>query len=444
MAKKSEKEPMRTSVIIPLLLFVSLAPAAHSQVLQTGEIVTVANALNAYDLVAVGGATSTPHFPALGHAALSTLWDPTSPDDLYFAGQSWPNGFLTRVRLGSGTPIVTTIATLPGHRDPARMVWSQAGTEIVYFDRFSDQIYRVATTPGSIPVAITSVSPTQFWGSGLNCGTIDPSTGDFYVGTTSGDIYRVQSTQPSAAASISLVAVGVTASIVDLEFDPLTPGVLVICSPTQILKLDLTTLTQQGLATSPGLASLPGNFESIALDQFGDFVIAVHHQWNLPDLWHLPNVSCAASPCPAPSFIGDSTAFTNNLSDIAVIGGTQFPFRLTVSLNFGTLDNTISVINLPAGTASGYSLVSLATPFPLGQGGLFGIHPDSLTFTGLLTPPSPDNFFHWTLPTTHFPSIPLSIPLAAVPGAQSADLVILALDSGGNFLGNSNVARSTY
>ena len=103
---------------------------------------------------------------------------------------------------------------------------------------------------------------------------------------------------------------------------------------------------------------------------------------------------------------------------------------------------------LPPGIHEGFTLLSLNTSGPVGQGSLFGIYPDALTYQGVATPPDPTNPLHFIAPINPagFPLAPISLPpgyFSSLSG-QSMDAQIVLLDSTFTISGITNVARVAF
>lgn len=119
------------------------------------------------------------------------------------------------------------------------------------------------------------------------------------------------------------------------------------------------------------------------------------------------------------------------------------PFSLDVTSTGGSL--FVEMTMMPTGTARGFTLLSLDTTRPAGQGALFGLHPDFLTLQVLALPPAHGSLFHWMLPSTAFPAVPLTLPagtLSALAGV-TFDVQGVALDGSQQVLDATNVIRIT-
>ena len=109
-------------------------------------------------------------------------------------------------------------------------------------------------------------------------------------------------------------------------------------------------------------------------------------------------------------------------------------FTLDVSTTGGGVgDLHLGLLNLPPTAVQGYTIVSFNTTLPIGMGVVFGINPDAMTMTGLSTPASPGNLFHWGggWNPNLFPLAPLDFPAGTLAGyaGLSADGLALTFDA---------------
>lgn len=108
-------------------------------------------------------------------------------------------------------------------------------------------------------------------------------------------------------------------------------------------------------------------------------------------------------------------------------------------------DLVVSLEEVPAGTTEGFTVFSLDTAGPFGGGPWGGLYPDTVSWTLVGLPATPDDVFHWTWPVAppDYPASdrvwqPWQIPLA--PGT-TIDAVAAAFSPGGAVI--SNVFRVT-
>ena len=136
------------------------------------------------------------------------------------------------------------------------------------------------------------------------------------------------------------------------------------------------------------------------------------------------------------------------IDDIQIVS-TAPGFTLVMSTSGGGVgDFHLELQNLPATTARGFTLFSLDTNHPVGQGVILGIIPDALTLYGLTTVGAPTNPFHWVIPFV--PGVYPDGPLTAGPGVMpflsgtELDGQGVALDAGWSILEGTNVVRITF
>lgn len=130
--------------------------------------------------------------------------------------------------------------------------------------------------------------------------------------------------------------------------------------------------------------------------------------------------------------------------DISVNTGTG-GFGLTADTT-GQGDLSLALCNFPASTAEGFTLASLDTSLPVGNGSVLGINADLLTLAILSTPTSPANPFHFEAPFVQgvYPLGTLSVGPGSVPTGITADIQVVALDGSLGILGATNVVRLTF
>ncbi len=113
----------------------------------------------------------------------------------------------------------------------------------------------------------------------------------------------------------------------------------------------------------------------------------------------------------------------------------------------GVNDFLLQVNNLPSNAVQGFTLLSLDTALPAGQGSLLGLRADTLTLACLTAPAFAGNLLHWTLPASGlFPTVPFALPAGAVPFAPGTkiDVRVAAFEAGGANLTATNLVRVTF
>ncbi|MFT4513367.1 MAG: hypothetical protein ACI89X_000564 [Planctomycetota bacterium] len=428
---------MRTSAIT-FSLFASLAVSSFAEsanaqtplFLQTGQVATAG--INHVGLLSVSGVTSSTYGVSLPIDEL--LWDPSVPDSFLASSGTIYNlgGQLVRVRFTSPTTIVTTpIAPTGQFAEPRAMTWNQAGTGVILLSTYH-QLHSVDVATG---VAISITTGAQPWGNTSRCMAVSPTTGDIYVGTSVGEIYRVS----SGSGNAQLVQSGLAANLVELLVDG-QKNELIFVSPSTVGRLALSFNAAANyyfgtLSTQPG----PTGIRSAAFDQNGDIVLSA-----VSTIRTLPNVSPVPVGGLLPATTGSITYPNIYSSTIGctVVGGTQTPFRLTAEA-VAPLGAHFAIENTPNGTAFGFMLLSAATVLPVDTGPFFGLQPDILTFFVFNQSPTPGNILAWSGSQDPFPLTVPQFGMAPFFG-QTWDVVGVAFGGGFNFIGRTNMQRVTW
>ncbi|MAG55901.1 MAG: hypothetical protein CMJ83_06390 [Planctomycetes bacterium] len=131
--------------------------------------------------------------------------------------------------------------------------------------------------------------------------------------------------------------------------------------------------------------------------------------------------------------------------DIPGGGGTP-PCQLLASGNPGTGGGTLVLTSVPMTVTQGFTLFSLNTAGPAGQGPLLGLYPDAFTNAaiayGLGTPAAAGDPLHWTNTPGVWPNAPFQIPLATFAPNTVIDFLCLKVDVTGVII--TNIARGTF
>jgi hypothetical protein len=120
---------------------------------------------------------------------------------------------------------------------------------------------------------------------------------------------------------------------------------------------------------------------------------------------------------------------------------------LMVSQTSMMQDLQVVLTSVPASAFEGFTLISLQTWMPLGQGPLLGLTPEPLTYTLLGIPYSPGNPFHFRAADVGvFPNAPFVVPAGGVANlsGMTIDFVCLLLRQNQVFDSASTVARLTF
>jgi len=285
------------------------------------------------------------------------------------------------------------------------------GPWLVVCDSGSDQMLRVDPISGGI---LPITSGAQPWGVDLNCGVIDPNTGDIYAGGLNA-IWRIPngSSTPVAFAS----GWGVSSYVSGLAIDPFSVQVVAtLLQVNRFVRIDsLGTLTN----ISPS-GSMPGP-NAVAIDQNGDFVVAA----SFGNTYRVPHAGGSPVLIGTPSgILGAATWLSAKIE----------PFQLTATGPGGGAV-ALALGGVPPGTIEGFTVASFDTSLPLGAGPIFGFNPDALSFALVLAFPtaSPGNPVHWSWPVSppNYPAVPFVAPPGTVPVNSLIDFIAVGVNAGG-------------
>lgn len=127
------------------------------------------------------------------------------------------------------------------------------------------------------------------------------------------------------------------------------------------------------------------------------------------------------------------------------------PTGSAFALGLGTLGNGagnlhVGLAGIPASTLQGFTVFSLDTSLPLGQGAAFGLQLDALALACLNEPIMPGGLLHWSWPVTGlFPAQPFILPPGALgfPAGFQVDGLAVALGAAG-LVGTTPAARLSF
>lgn len=129
-------------------------------------------------------------------------------------------------------------------------------------------------------------------------------------------------------------------------------------------------------------------------------------------------------------------------------GTVAAPFEMRLeTTGAGVGDGRMGLDRIPAGTVTGYCLLSFATLGTVGSGPTAGLWPDALTVQALFTPAAPGNPLHWTAPVGGaFPASDLVLGPGSItlPAGTQLDGFGVAVGQGGQVLGATPVRRITF
>jgi len=128
------------------------------------------------------------------------------------------------------------------------------------------------------------------------------------------------------------------------------------------------------------------------------------------------------------------------------------PSTATFSLGLGSAGSAVGNLHvgmagIPTNCTQGFTVFSLDTSLPLGQGSAFGIQVDALALACLNEPLATGGLLHWSWPVQGlFPAVPFVLPPGslAFPPGFSVDGLGVAFGSGGAFLGTTPAVRLTF
>ncbi len=420
-----------------LVLATAIAPspgtAQTPKYLQVGEIGVAAGTW--LGVMTKSGVNTTIYPAPAGFRHNSVLWDSQNPDSFLMAynrSSSSTGGYVMRATFVGTSQVVTSMAVAPGSFEgPAQLSWDQNQRDLIIVGRYGG-IYRANATSGQV----TTISTGGNWGTNVSCGTVDPQTGDIYVGTASGDIWRIA----SASSSGVLYRSGLLGNLQKLLVDSgSTPHYLYVCTDRAFARIDLGASTPPEYHFGPaGWPQLTG-VTSASFDEQANIVLSTAGD----SVYRLANPATIPPGGVLPVLLGSFSVSSSNfyLYDVAVVGGTTAPFELDVRAVTG-YGARVEVKNPPKPLGTGFVLISRSTFLPADTGPWLGLMPDLFTLTILTIPPSPGGFpaFNGTPPPV------LSLPPNTMRpfATETWDFVAVAFSPTGQFLGRSNLTRVTW
>ena len=234
--------------ILLLTVPLTIATTLAAQV-QPGDVGMVGFSTNAFG-IATGG-TVTPYvtagFQGTGAAtSQSILHDPLAPNDFVIGGF----GFVGRASItGAGTTNYTLITN--GIATAAQMSWDFAGN-LVVADAGIDQVRQVS--PAGV---VTDLSTgTQPWGTNVNAGAFQATTGDVIVGGNGG-LFRLA---VGTTTGVPIVT-GLGGFVSWVTFDPCNGDILAaVLTANRLIRVDsagtVTDLAPAGTVATPNALEL--------------------------------------------------------------------------------------------------------------------------------------------------------------------------------------------
>ncbi len=220
-----------------------------------------------------------------------------------------------------------------------------------------DQVQSVNATTGAVTNLTLGAQP---WGTNVNCGAMDPATGDIFVGTSSDDVWRLAS--GSGASTLYASGLGQPEEI--LLLDTATPRYLHCASTSRFGRVAFdvagTSGTYFGALRQPALSGVT----AAAVDEHGDFLVRTTAgdgaEFGIPREDQLPLAGIAPGSLGSFVFSGPSV---NQAYNISVVGATLKPSRLTVE-SVPVLGAKARFENVPQPLGKGWLLFSSGDAAP--------------------------------------------------------------------------------
>jgi len=424
---------LHSSILAATVGSALLCGAASAQThLQKSDIVAAANGV--VGVLDADGASSESFDSA--SSVTTILWDPNRPDEYICGGGSASfsnSGYLVRqVFTAPDQMTTTTLADTGSFALPVQMSWDQTGERVILVTAF-DQVHSVHATTGDVIDLTTGAQP---WGNQVSCGAMNPQTGDVFVGTSSGDLWRLA----SGGGPATLYASGL-GSLKRILFDSVSgPQYVHFASAARFGRIALGGPAVPeyyfGVLGTPSFSGIV----TATIDEHGDFLLATSgsNVYALPYTANLPLAGVAPTSVGQIAF--DAPSFEYIL-DLAVAGATSTAFRLTVE-SVPVLGASVQMQGFPQPLGFGYLLISQSTFLPADSGPFFGLMPDALTLSILTTAPTPGGLLAFTGPGSPGFVIP-QLGMLAFAG-QTWDLVTVAFSPTAQLVGRTNLERVTW
>ncbi|MEO6594767.1 MAG: hypothetical protein ABIP94_08445 [Planctomycetota bacterium] len=249
---------------------------------------------NAGTFMGTGGATSQ-----------AILHDPVNPNDFIVGGF----GFVGRATItGPGTVVYSLITN--GINTASQMSWDNSGN-IIVADAGTDQV-RLVTTGGTVTDLSTGTQP---WGTSVNAGAFERSTGDVIVGG-SGGLFRLPNGQTTGVPIVT----GLGGFVSGVTFDPCNGDILA----TVLTLSRLVRVTSLGVVTDEIPAATVGAPNSLDIDENGNYIIGG------------ANGQVFRSPPGGPAtLIATATGLGTSASGVAYVSGNRCPYGAPCPAPFG-------------------------------------------------------------------------------------------------------------
>jgi hypothetical protein len=368
----------------------------------------------------VGTAVPIGSFGGTG-TSQSILWDPSNPTDFLVGGF----GFVGRASMtGAATATWTPLTT--GVNTACQMSWNWTG-QVVVADAGTDQVRLLDLTTNTVTDLSVGAQP---WGSSVNAGAFEFTTGDVIVGGNGG-VFRLPMNQTVGVS----IATGLGGFVSGIAFDLAAPGDIIA---TILTANRLVRISPAGLVTDIFPSGTLTAMNSIEQDVNLDWIIGVAGA----NVYRVPYLGGA------PVLLGGVTGVGTSASGVSIVrsgAGSATPYGTACNDAFGpvalgasgplglgatvTLSSTNHAANQLGFVIFGFSdTVHLGLPLPfsldstLGTVGcalLASIDASSIAFTGPAGPATLATPF--TLPSfaTGLSIYVQHACLAPVPGGMS-------------------------
>ncbi|MCU0866529.1 MAG: hypothetical protein MUC36_22315 [Planctomycetes bacterium] len=371
---------MHTRHLLLLAIPLSLATGLAAQV-QTNDVGMVGFSTNAFG-IATGG-TVTPYTTAgfQGTSAAtsqSILHDPLAPNDFIVGGF----GFVGRATItGPGAVNYTLITN--GINTAAQMSWDFVGN-IVVADAGTDQVRQV-TLGGVVTDLSTGAQP---WGTSVNAGAYQATTGDVIVGGNGG-LFRLAVGTTTGVP----IATGLGGFVSWITFDPCNGDILAaVLTANRLIRVDsagnVTDLAPPGTVAGPN---------ALDIDRDGNLL-----------------VGGTAGRLFRVDYDGTATLVATNASPTTNVAGLAVAKASGFAMPFGTRCNA----------TSGLATLSATGPYAAGA---------PFSTTSIRHAPSSIGLWIAGLSNTSYNGLPLPLSLDALLGTSgcflnvSADVTVVAL-----------------
>ncbi|MBL8768352.1 MAG: hypothetical protein JNL94_13340 [Planctomycetes bacterium] len=252
-------------------LSLALLPGLASAQVATGDIAVTGLSDQQFSILDPVSGNSIPYplanliGPGVSDWTQCIRWDPDHPNDFYVGG----NGFIGRLTItGVGTSNYQLITNQVGI---VTEVSIDVDGSLVCIDSTADQVIRVDPNNGAITPITSGAQP---WGTEANCGVLNPTNGDIWVGSNK-SLYRIVGGVGTPVLYSSGWSSGGSAYCSGVAVDGLTGEVYI-----SVLTAELVARVEpNGSLTNLAPPHSVKQPNGLAFDQNGDLVVC--GGWNL-------------------------------------------------------------------------------------------------------------------------------------------------------------------